>query len=102
MRVLTYGAVFWLALQWGRDRERARNILVALVLAGVAYGFYGLVMYLGEYRMVLWVEDAPYGAHVTSTFINRNSYATYAVLGLLCTAGLYLESFFKALHSGRR
>ena len=42
MRFATYGAIFWIALQGGRDRDRARSALWLMVLAGFAYSVYGL------------------------------------------------------------
>jgi hypothetical protein len=88
MRLACYAGVFVLAWELGRRRERAQTLLLAIVLAGVAYALYGLIVHLGDYRMVLWYPKTAYGDGLTSTFINRNSYATYAGLGLLCALAL--------------
>jgi len=82
-RLLWYGAVFWLALQLCRNREFARRALGGLVLAAVLYAAYGLAIEFSGARMVLWMEKFAYADNVTSTFINRNSYATYAGIGLI-------------------
>ncbi len=101
MRMVTYGAVFFLALQLGRDRKRAAYMLWAVALAGTGYALYGLIMHFSGLNLVLWEERAQIGRQVTGTFINRNNFATFAGLGLLCAAGLYLSEFFKALRSRR-
>ena len=38
MRLITYGAVFYLALQLGRDRKRAEHLLWAIILACTRHG----------------------------------------------------------------
>lgn len=102
LRLASYGAVFWLALQWGRDRKQAARLVGAAALAGTVYALYGLAMHFGGLTMVLWVEKTAYLRDVTGTFINRNSFATYAGLCLLCAAGLYLTGFLKALQTARK
>lgn len=47
----------------------------------------------GNYNMVLWYERWAYADSLTSTFINRNSFATYAGLSLLATMGLTFNEF---------
>ena len=101
MRMVTYGAVFFLALQLGRDRNRAEKMFWAVSLAATLYAVYGLLMHLGGFDLVLWEDRSSVARNVTGTFINRNNFATYVGLGLLCAAGLYLSGFFKALRSRR-
>lgn len=88
LRLLTYGGVFLLAWEFGRTRGRAQTILVAVIVAGICYAVYGLIVHLADLRLVLWYPKTAYGDSLTSTFINRNSYATYAGIGLLCVLGL--------------
>lgn len=100
MRLATYGGVFLLAWEFGRTRERAQTMLMAIVAAGVCYAIYGLVIQLGEYRMVLWFPKTAYEG-LTSTFINRNSYATYAAIGLLCALALMFSEWRQRANSDR-
>ncbi len=101
LRIFIYGVVFWLALQLGRNRRLAPAILWTLVLSGTCYATYGLIMHFSGLELVLWVKKR-YAHTVTGTFINRNHFATYTGLCLLCAVGLYLSGFLEALHSGRR
>ena len=78
--LLAYGGIFWLALQLCRQRARAHEVLLALAAGGLAYAAYGLVDLFRSGSGV-----------VTSTFVNRNSYATYAGLTLFCGLGLVLH-----------
>ena len=82
-RLLWYAAIFWLALQLCRNADAARRALGALALAAFLYAAYGLAIEFSGARMVLWMEKFAYLDSVTSTFINRNSYATYAGIGLI-------------------
>jgi len=91
-RLLTYALVFWLALELGRHRSFADRALRWFVYAGMAYAVYGLAMEVLGLDLILWFPKWAYQGFVTSTFVNRNSYATYAALGLLCAAALLVDS----------
>ena len=91
MRLLSYAAAFWLALHLLRRRGLADRFLWLLVVAGVGYALYGLIIHLGDLREILWIDKYSYWESLTSTFINRNSYAAYAGIGLVVTVGLLLE-----------
>jgi len=91
MRLLSYAAAFWLALHVLRRRGLADRFLWVLAIAGLAYALYGLYVHLGDLREILWIDKYTYWESLTSTFINRNSYAAYAGLGLVVIVGLLLE-----------
>lgn len=103
MRLLSYGAVFWLALQLGRDRQRARQMLIALVAAAGVYAVYGLAVQFSGSQTILWFDKWAYHHVLTSTFVNRNSYATYAGFGLLCALAMLVFTLTEiAARHGRR
>jgi O-antigen ligase len=52
-----------------------------------------MVIEFGDFNRVLWYERWAYSESLTSTFINRNSFATYAGLCLLATLGLTFNEF---------
>jgi O-antigen ligase len=80
MGFLGYGGIFWLALQLCRPAARAHQVLFALAAGGLLYAAYGLFEFF----------QSDVGT-VTSTFVNRNSYATYAGMTLFCSLGLVLH-----------
>ena len=88
MGLLAYGGIFWLALHLGRPSARAHQVLLALAGGGLLYAAYGLVQAFGS------------ETGVTSTFVNRNSYATYAGMTLLCGLGLVLRGFAREARAG--
>ena len=87
-RLLGYGAVFWLAMQYGRDARNAERMLWAVAAAGTGYAVYGLVVYLGGNATVLGYPKWTYTGDLTSTFVSRNAYGAYAGLGLIAALGL--------------
>lgn len=93
LRLLTEAVVFWLALQLCRDEARALTLVRAVAAIGVGYAAWGLISFAIEPGRVLWFSNPAGKAGVTSTFINRNHYATYAGLGLVCAAGLLLSTY---------
>lgn len=91
MRLLCYGLVFFLAFQWGRDEKNARRTLQWLVLAGVAYAIYGLYNFWSGSETFFWFENPGYKNDVRGTFVNRNHYANYTGLVLLCALVLFYQ-----------
>lgn len=88
MRLLAYAGVFWLALQLGRRAENATRMVWTVALAGVGYSVYGLVVQFGGLDTILWYERWAYNDSLTSTFVNRNSFATYAGISLIAITAL--------------
>lgn len=84
MRLAIEITVFFLALQLGRDRQRARWMIETLAFGGSVLALYGIVAFLSFDERILWMEKTAYRGTLTATLINRNHYATLAGLGLLC------------------
>ncbi len=97
MRLLTYAAVFWMSLQICRSTTLADRGLRAIAVISLAYGAYGLIVHLGGWERVLWFHKWAYEGYLASTFVNRNSYATYAGIGLVCVIGLLLQDLGSVL-----
>ncbi|OSQ40491.1 O-antigen ligase family protein [Thalassospira mesophila] len=89
MVLLAYAGVFWLSARYGRKRENASIMLSFFVIVSTTYAIYGLVVFFGGWETILWYNKTAYRGDLTSTFINRNSYATYAAMGLVASL-LYL------------
>lgn len=88
---LTYLAFAWLAF-WSSRRGRNQMLLLKLfVAAQAAYAAYGLIVYFSGSEMILWFEKEAYRGVLTATFVNRNSYATYAGFGTLAALALILR-----------
>ncbi len=92
LRLLCYGGVFWLAVQLGRDRARARSAVLVCALAAAAYAVYGLAAHFSGAERILWMEKWAYLDSLTATFVNRNTFGAYAGLGLLCCLALFLQA----------
>jgi O-antigen ligase len=98
-RLLAYAGIFWLSLQYCRSAAHARQVILVLAIAGLAYAAYGLAVEFTGGDMALWYFRGANSDRVTSTFINYNSYATYAGLGLVCATGLLVALLFDAAGS---
>lgn len=102
MRFVGYAGVFFLALQFGRAPERAHAIVWVVAVAGLAYALYGLALKFTSTNTILWYERWAYPGSLTSTFVNRNSYGTYAGLGAIATLSLMNMAFAQSLERGLR
>jgi O-antigen ligase len=91
MRMLSYALVFFLSFYYCQAREKAKSVFLALMSAGFVYSLYGLFIYFGKYGLVLWFNNPGSLSTVSSTFINKNHFATFAGLTLICTLALLTE-----------
>ncbi|MBX3489219.1 O-antigen ligase family protein [Parvibaculum sp.] len=91
MNLMGYLAVFWVTLETAQSRRRATLALTVFVGIAAAYAAYGLAVFFAGNETILFMRKWDYFDALTSTFVNRNSYATYAGLGLLCAVGLLLD-----------
>ena len=91
MRLLAYSGVFWIAARFCRDPKNAAMVLRTFVIASGIYALYGLVIFFADLKMILWFEKWAYQNDLTSTFVNRNTYATFAGLGLIAAAALNFD-----------
>src|SRR5262249_31595794 len=92
-RCLTYAGVFWVALQLACERAFADRAIRWIAVAGFVYAAYGIAMHVLGIERILWIPKWAYQGFLTSTFVNRNSYATYAALGFFCALALLLQAF---------
>ena len=88
VRFLAYGAVFFLAMQYGRNPARARLALWSVAVAGIVFGLYGMIIQLAGFDSILWYRRWAYHDSLTATFINRNSFAAFGGITLICCVAL--------------
>ena len=91
LRLLTVASVFWLALQLSRDIEQANRLIAAIAAIGALYAIYGLLVLKTGH--LPWLAIDTKSGMVSSTFYNRDSYATYAGLGLVASGGILLRRY---------
>lgn len=97
-RLLTAASVFWLALQLSRNAARAHLLLGAVAAIVAVYSAYGLLL-TGFFSGAIPFFATPYAPGlVRATFVNRNSFATFAGLGLVAAIGLTLR-LYRSLHT---
>ena len=87
MRLLSYGGIFLLTFQLCMSTNRSERLVRLLIVMTLAYAGYGLIVQFAGLETVLW-----YSKHdpdnLSSTFLYRNAFATYAALGLLCALAI--------------
>lgn len=95
MRLLSFALVFFLAFQFGRDRGCAQRVFGWLTLAGLAYAVFGLAIYWSGYHPDWLFGNRTLMHDVRSTFINRNHFATWQGLTMLCAMAWYYHRMAK-------
>lgn len=94
MRLASYLALFWLAMEYGRKRDYAKIIIYSFMAASFFYAAYGLIIDLGGFKKILIYDKWAYLNSLTSSFVNRNSYASYASIGAICALVFLVKSLF--------
>ncbi|WP_424934470.1 O-antigen ligase family protein [Amaricoccus macauensis] len=90
MRLLCYGMAFWIAHRATADARRSLIFLRTFAIFSTALALYGLYALVTGHNPILGVEQAY--PTLSASFVNRNSYATYAAFGALANLGLYLSA----------
>lgn len=96
IRLLSAAMIFWLVLQLARARERAVELVHWFALAAAAIALYGLANFITGNDYLLFYRRWAYNSDVTGTFVNRNTYATFAGLGLLALVTLFVDAYRRA------
>lgn len=91
MKFLCYGVVFLLSLQVSRSSSNAKILVNSVAIASIFYAIYGIYAFKAGDNKILWFDKIEYFGAVTSTFLNKNSYATYVGIGLITSLGLFLN-----------
>ena len=93
LRLITAASVFWIAMQLCRDEARAGFLLWSIAIIICAYTAYGIFAFGLTPGRILWFETSFARGLATSTFINPNSFAAYAGMGLIAICGLILRLY---------
>jgi O-antigen ligase len=100
-RLVTYIAAGILAYVLGQDVTRARQMVQAIWLTGIVVCAYGLMVQISGSHKLLWMNKWIFEDDLTATFINRNNFALYADMVLVCGMALLGQSWREDVE-GRR
>ena len=102
LHLLTYVAIFFAAWRAARDGESARFLLRAIGWIGAIYALYGIIVYSLGNGTILWLHKWAYREDLTGTFVNRNSFATFLGLTLVCNLASLSELFARRIDTSSR
>lgn len=91
LRLMTYAGIFWLSLQLTTSPKRAQTGVKALAFIGGLYATYGVVVFMMGNDWLLIYPKWAYLGSLTSTFVNRNSFATFDGLCLIATSAILFD-----------
>ncbi|MDX2028943.1 MAG: O-antigen ligase family protein [Alphaproteobacteria bacterium] len=91
--LMTYIAAGLLGYILGQDAGRAQSLIKTLWLSGTVICAYGLLVYITGMDKILWFDKWAYQGDLTATFVNRNHFALYAGMVLVCGASLFFRSW---------
>lgn len=90
MRFSCYALCFWILLRGAlASKHGGMEFIQAIALFSLALALYGLLAYSLGSNVLLGVEDGE--TLVRASFWNRNTYATFAVFGVLANVTAYLH-----------
>lgn len=89
MRLFCYATVFVILVRTCASAEPAARVLKAIAVFSSLLAAYGLYAFATGANPIL--DDLARRGMVQSSFVNRNSYATYAAFGVLANIAAYLH-----------
>lgn len=95
LRIIAYGLIFYLAVNWGAKSKNASFAMKAILYASLLYGIYGFIIYVNGNDKVLFFKKRAYLESLSSVFINRNNYATYLGFSLIISLVFFFDKLFK-------
>ena len=81
---LSHLVFFYLVFSFCSRRAKAVQLLRFCGILVAIYAAYGFVNFVSGNDTILWFEKWAYRSSLTSTFVNRNSFAAFSGLGLQC------------------
>ena len=91
VQAIGYATMAFLAAQISVRQSRARRFQVGLVIVVTAFAVYGLIALTQLQDTILGMEKWAYAGSATATFVNRNTFATFLSLGLVCAVALTIN-----------
>jgi len=93
MKLGMYAMTAFLAFAFTRQPERAHLLLSAVIAIGAAYALYTLALDVrGHQQFEFFYSGTPIGNEGAGPFVNRNSYATFAGLILICAMARMIDA----------
>jgi len=84
---LAYIALFYTGAQLGTDPRNVETLTGLLLLTGVVFGLYGIGQWLFGLQELFGADPTTSGLRATGSFGNRNHYAAFMEMLLLCGVG---------------
>ena len=88
VRYLTYGLFFVLALQVAVEKKRAKTMFRVVYLGIAVHALIALASLTFFGDVLLFLPKEAYVGDATGTFVNRNSFATFAAFGAIMGVAL--------------
>ena len=100
IRFVTYGLLFFLALQATANPSRARWMITAIFAITLIHAALAIAMLLEFGDVLLLFPKWAYQGYATGFFVNRNSFATFTAFGIVAGTVLSLDAYGPWRRSG--
>jgi len=94
---LAHSCWFLLIFLFSQQRKNALLTIKVIAIIIAAYAVYGITEFYSGNDNILWYTKTAYTNSLTSTFVNRNSFAAYSGIGIQCALAWI---FYKLEKSG--
>lgn len=104
VQFLAHIVFFYLVYSYASRRDRAVHLFRFLGVVVALYAAYGFAIFVSGNDTILWFERWASLRGLSGTFVNRNSFAAYAGMGLLCLlsyASFWIQDELHENRSGR-
>lgn len=99
-RMLTFGLLFFLVSQIAHSRKIRGILLNGIVIVVTAHALHGLLALFQFGDTLLGVDKTRYIGSATSTFLNRNTFATFLAIGTSVSLTLAMRTLVRKTDRG--
>ena len=90
-KTLSYGMIFWISINCAKSYNNTIKLIYLISYFSTGMALYSLVLYVFNVEAILWFEKTWGIGRVSGTFINPNSYAIFAGIGLAANVVLFIK-----------
>ncbi|WP_417458922.1 O-antigen ligase family protein [Kordiimonas sp.] len=92
---LSHLALLYFASTVASTLDKFKNLTWFCGITGAIYASYGLILHFAGSDTILWFQKTNPESTLSSTFVNRNNFASFLGIAIVCLLGLLLDG----LHS---
>lgn len=90
LKVLTYAMLFWILLNYLRERKQVERVVVTIIGIGFFLAVFAIIQKYSSNGKIYWIRETAQGGEPFGPYVNRNHFAGYMEIAIPLTIGYIL------------